>query len=378
MRLVVIFLAEFFFSLHFAATLYINSSFLEHFFGLQTIGILYVAGALGNAALFLLAPRLLNKFGTRGFLFLFLFFTLGSTIGAAYAFGPYDAAIFFLIYASVSTMVYYALDIMLEEDTANRKTGEIRGIYLTLANIAFAAGPILITLLGTDEKFKYFYLAAALLLLPLIILVLFFLRSKHPRRKYTGHSLPFLLWWKRKAVRRVTFARFILEFFFGMMAIYTPIYLHGHIGFSWTEIGVIFSIMLLPFIIFEWPAGILADRFYGEREIMSWGFFITFVSLLFIPGLGKEAIPWAVALFFTRVGASVIEITTESYFFKHVSSNDSGLISIFRLSRSAGLIFGAAAGALAIASLPFYSIYIILAFAVLLGLRESMRLVDTK
>jgi MFS family permease len=275
-------------------------------------------------------------------------------------------------------MVFYALDLLLEENSTDQKTGEIRGIYLTLINVAIAAGPLLITTLGEQSLFRSFYLAAAIILLPLIVLVHFFLKLRHPKRKYKGHSLPFGLWWRRRAVRRVTLARLILETFYAFMTIYTPIYLHTHIGFSWLEIGVMFSIMLLPFILFEWPAGLLADRKYGEKEIMSFGFFITLVSLLFMPSLGKEVIPWTIALFCSRIGAAFVEITTESYFFKQVSSEDSGLISIFRLGRSVGLIIGAGLGSLAIAIWPFYSIFIILAFVSFLGFRWSKHLVDTK
>ena len=50
------------------------------------------------------------------------------------------------------------------------------------------------------------------------------------------------------------------------MVIYTPIYLHEHIGLPWSDIGIIFTIMLLPFVLFEFPAGKLADGKWGEKE----------------------------------------------------------------------------------------------------------------
>ncbi|MEK7147744.1 MAG: MFS transporter, partial [Patescibacteria group bacterium] len=161
-------------------------------------------------------------------------------------------------------------------------------------------------------------------------------------------------------------------------AIYVPIYLHTYIGFSWYEIGIIFSIMLLPFIIFEWPAGELADKKFGEKEIMSLGFLIMFGALTFMPSLDKMIVAWTVALFISRIGAAFIEITTESYFFKQIGPTDSGLISIFRLARGFGLISGASTGALAIAFWPFESIFLVLAFASLLGWRVSSRLRDTR
>lgn len=377
LHLVVIFLAVFFFSLHFAATLYINSSFLEHFFPLSQIGFWYVAGALFNMILFFKAPRLINRWGVRKFLFVFLWLTLIATIGAAFAFSPLDAAIFFIIYAACSPMVFYALDLMLEEHSPTKKTGEIRGIYLTLISIAIALGPLLITIMGTEELFRAFYLAAGIILLPLITLVYFFLRAKS-HKHHSGHSLPLGLWWRKRGVRRVTLCRFILEFFYALMTIFVPIYLHTLIGFNWTEIGVIFAIMLLPFIIFEWPAGELADKKFGEKEIMSLGFFIMLLSLVFMPYLDKNLIYWAIFLFISRIGAAFIEITTESYFFKQVGPEDSGLISIFRLSRSFGMILGAGVGGVVIALSPFSSIFWILVLSSIIGWRSSRRLVDTR
>lgn len=378
LHLVIIFIAVFIFSVHFAATLYINSSFLEHFFSLKAVGLLYVAGSLTNILLFIRAPKLLNHWGVRKFLFVFLWLTLFATLGAAYAFSPLDAGILFIIYAASSPMVYYALDLVLEERSPNRITGEIRGVYLTLINTAIAIGPLLITVIGTDDMFRSFYIAAAIVLIPLVVLAYFFLWPKHKPSYYSSHELPLREWFRRKKVMRVTSARWCLEFFYALMTIYTPIYLHSNIGFNWTEIGVILSIVLLPFILFEYPAGELADKKYGEREIMSLGFLITLSALLFLPLLEKNIILWIALLFISRIGAAFIEITTESYFFKQISAEDSGLISIFRLARSMGLIIGAGIGALTLSFYPFKSIFIILALVCFLGWRVSRKLVDTK
>lgn len=377
MRFIVIFIAEFVFSLHFAATLYINSSFLEHFFPLEMIGALYVLGAIASLLLFFRAPNLLNRWGNRKFMFIFLFLTLAATIGAAYAMGPIDALLFFILYAAVSPMIFYALDVLVEEITTNRKTGQIRGLYLTVLNAAIALGPVLIALVPIDNKFKYFYLAAAAVLLPLFVLGLF-LKSRHARKRYQPHSLPFRHWWRSKSVRRVTIARFILEFFYGLMIIYTPIYLHDVIGFAWNEIGTIFAIMLLPFVLFEWPVGALADKETGEKEIMSLGFGVMGISLLFMPFLGHNIVHWTIILFLSRIGAAFTEITTESYFFKRINSEDTGLISIFRLGRSVGLIVGAAASAAILHFFSLSAIFVMLAAFSFLGQGISRKIVDTR
>src|SRR3989338_5111369 len=115
----------------------------------------------------------------------------------------------------------------------------------------------------------------------------------------------------------------------------------------------------------------------GEKELMIIGFLITSIALLFMPFIGKEFALWTMVLFFSRVGASLIETMTESYFFKHVDSRDTGLLSIFRLTRSVGSIGGVAVGVAALIFLSIDKTFFVLALVVFLGLRESLSLRDT-
>ena len=84
-----------------------------------------------------------------------------------------------------------------------------------------------------------------------------------------------------------------------------------------------------------------------------------------------------VILFISRVGASLVETMTETYFFKHVKADDTGLLSIFRLSRPAGNIFGITVGVLTLNFFSYEIMFFALAVLVFLGLRESLSLEDT-
>ena len=278
-------------------------------------------------------------------------------------------------------MTYYCLDIFLEELSTDKKTGEIRGIYLTFISLGVAMGPFILALLATMwQGFQPIYTAAALLLIPPIFLAIFSFKSNTPKTHAPYHhslKLPFGVWWCDRNIRRVTLARLILESFYGLMIIYTPIYLHRVLGFEWSELGIIFTVMLLPFILFDWIGGELADRFWGEKELMSTGLLITGFSLLFMPFIGKIFLAWMVILFISRVGASLVETMTETYFFKHVKADDTGLLSIFRLSRPAGNIFGITVGVLTLNFFSYEIMFFALAVLVFLGLRESLSLEDT-
>ena len=380
-RFVSVFVASTFLSFHYGAILYVNSSLLGKFFSQNTVSLLFLVGAVLSIILFLFTAKLIELFGKRLLLLFLLSIAIFGTLGLTFAQTSVPILVSFLAYSSVLLTIYYCLDIFLEELSRDGNTGEVRGVYLTLMNLGIAAGPVILLLFGKEDTFKSIYIVSTLLLLLPFLITLFFLKSREPKWHGLTHRhifLPFGIWWRTKALRSTTLARLTLESFFAFMVIYTPIYLHKNLGFEWSELGVIFTVMLLPFVLLEWPAGELADRYYGEKEILATGFLITALSLVVMPFLGKIFVAWLVILFISRVGASLIEIMTESYFFKHVGPRDTGLISIVRLTRPVSTILGALAGVLALSVLSFEQVFFVLAAVILFGLKISLSLKDTK
>ncbi len=193
------------------------------------------------------------------------------------------------------------------------------------------------------------------------------------------HSLPKIHEKIPNSLKLGVLLSFILQFFYGWMIAWSPIYLNQIIGFSWQEIGLIFSIMLLPFALFELPLGELEDKMFGEKEIMAGGFFIAGLATASISLITSASfVAWALVLFLTRTGASAIEISTESYFFKHVSGGDTGVIGVFRLARPLALIMGPIIGAFSIKLLGFQQSFIVLGAILIASIFLALRLKDTK
>lgn len=373
-----IYWANLFFSFHYAATLYVSSSYLENYFSPIQISIFFILGAVGNIILFLISPSLLKALGNRKLLLFLLMIETVSTIGLALNPSAILAGTLFIIRGSIIMLIYYCLDIFLEEITDNKKTGEVRGIYLTITNVAIALSPLLVAYLVTDDSYSLLYLVSALILLPPLLLALLTFKDTRVSPKHTiKKRISLKTFWKNNNIRHVTLATWVLEMFFVFMVIYMPLYLHQIIGFEWKTIGVIFSIMLLPFVIFDWPVGELADRKYGEKEIMALGFFITGISLLFMPFVPKNAIIWTIILFASRVGASFVETTGESYFFKHVDGRDVGFISFYRLCRPSALVIGTALSAISIYLFSYGLTFFVISILVFYGLKQTLYLKDT-
>lgn len=141
-----------------------------------------------------------------------------------------------------------------------------------------------------------------------LCLIVFFKHFKDPR--YTQIPLfPTLQkMWRTSALRYIFILNMVLRVFYAVMVIYMGIYLHTTLALSWGSIGIIFTIMLLPFALFEFPLGYLADKRFGEKEMLVVGLIITGVSTAFLPWITSTSIVvWSIALLMTRIGASTDE-----------------------------------------------------------------------
>ena len=322
-------------AVHYASVAYVNSSLLTQFVQNKTLGILYIVGSILSLISLVLAPSFLRKIGNKKTLLIFILLEIFAVLGM----GSFEAALLiiflFLLHQAAESMLYFSLDIELEEQTKiESATGSKRGIFLTTQNIAWVLSPFAISFLISGNNLENAYFLSGLALMPLfLIALLFFKKIKNAEARNTHFLSTLSALYKEKDKAKIVGAQFVLNFFFSWMIIYLPLLLN-EIGFGWDKIGLLLTIMLLPYLFFELPAGILADRKFGEKEALILGFLIMVFSTAVIPFLQTPVFwIWAVILFATRIGASLVEISSESYFFKHVKEIDTGAISLFRMAR---------------------------------------------
>jgi MFS family permease len=187
----------------------------------------------------------------------------------------------------------------------------------------------------TDSGYKGIYAAAFGLLFPIFYLIYRnFKKFKDPHYPKISLTKSVALIMNDRDLSKLTVINTVLQTFYSWMTIYTPIFLNKIIGFSWTEISIIFTIMLVPFVLIETPLGKLADRKYGEKEIMAIGYIIMGISTIILSFITVKSLAiWAIILFLTRIGAAAAEAMIETYFFKKVDVKDSEILSIFRITR---------------------------------------------
>jgi MFS family permease len=372
-------------SLHWSLILFVDSSYLEQFLSDGHISLLYTVSSILLLIPFVYMSAFLRKVGNFRLTILFTVIEALALFGMAYATTPLLAVLFFIIHFVVGPLIFFNLDIFTEAiiGSQERQTGSARGLYLVLFGFAGAIAPLISGYLITDSTSAAFtpvYVASALLLLPFIVIItLYFKGFEDPHYpKSSTHSL-ISAFAKEKDTRNVFIAQFHLQFFFTWMVIYSPLYLAKVAGFSWSEIGSILFAGLMAYVIFEYPVGLIADKYIGEKEMMAFGFFLIAVStswLSFLPAHNLAL--WMFVMFLTRVGASFVEATSESYFFKHTKSSDTDKISLFRSARPLASILGALLGSYILIQVEFSFIFIILGFLMLPGIFFTLLLKDTK
>lgn len=326
-----IFLASFFFSFHTALLTYVNSSMLSQFASGPVISIIYIVASILSLILVSLAPKIISRIGTLRY----ITFGLISSSALLYIIGTHNSLAIiplFILYFSFNSVILYGLDLLLEHYSKQSQTGNIRGLYLTVSNIGWVLAPMVSGALKTTLGFSAIYLVAACAVAVTLIITFYSQRGFVDNLNNKNHfSDGFKILRKNKSLRTITFLNFLLQLFYVVMVIYSPIYLTSIIGFSWENIGIILSIMLLPFVLFPYPAGRIADKYLGEKELMIASLILMGIGTIYFIHIGQNTIAvYAFALFITRVGASILEAMCESAFFRQVSDKDEAVISIYR------------------------------------------------
>ncbi len=370
-------------SLHWATVLYVNSTFLEQFVSSEAVGTLFIIGSALTIFAFLFISSVLRILGNYKLTLVLTAIEFCVLIGLAFAESMRVAVPLFIIHQAVVPLILFNLDVFVESLTKNEsETGGKRGIMLTTMSFASALAPLGTgLLLGSDTPhFSIAYMVSAALLIPFVYIVWknfkTFSDSPYPHIEVLQSIRSF---WIDRNLRYVFMAHFLLQLFFAWMVIYVPLYLATKIGLHWDAIGVILFVGLLAYVFLEYPIGRVADLYIGEKEMMATGFFILAMATCWISFITTPVIiPWIVTMFLTRVGASLVETTTETYFFKHTSGKDAHIISFFRITRPLGIVIGALLGSLALLYMPFQFIFVALGGVMLLGIICSVLLVDTR
>jgi MFS family permease len=275
---------------------------------------------------------MIKKIGSRIVITGILTLTISSLVTMIISTNIILTTVCFILYFALNTCLFLGLDILIEHWSENSNQGSIRGIYLTIMSLGFMTGPFIGGYILDRLGYASLYGFAIILIIPIIFIVLLRIpniaQAHASKSNIIGLAKKFL---NRPDLGAVFLVNFTLQFFYAWMVIYGPIYLHEHAHIAWDTLGIMFTIMLSAFVVFQYATGVLADRYHIEKYLMAVGLGIMGLATIFFaqaPELTLVTI--TIILFTTRVGASIVEVMTESYFFKRVNHQDMGSIGFFR------------------------------------------------
>lgn len=378
---VILSVGNFFFSIFSALVTFILLPYLSLYMPAAYTGFVVAGSALGAIALFPFLPRIVERYGAQQIALVLALVEM--VVLFALAAMPGAIAGILLMAATIVMQPFFAyeLDLLLEATIADAgTTGEVRALFRTAWSVAGLAAPLLLgALLADSDSYGRVFIAAAAVLVPII--VLFALRrlprGPAPHPTHMRHTLACIL--HNRDLAAVTFANLLLYLFYIWVPLYTPVYLHTVLGISWSTLGWMFSLMLIPYVLIEYPAGWIADRYLGDKELMLAGFLIaggaTAALALLTPATPLVVI--LIILVASRVGAALIEAMVDAHFFRRVSKRDINSVSVFRGVWPLSYIIGPIIGSLILVFSTYHLFFLLTGgFVALVGVGTTLLIKD--
>jgi MFS family permease len=362
-----------------AFMVYILSAYISPITGEKYVGIFYLVTFAFVFLVLFFFHRIVDRIGQSRTLYLFLgLAVLGSVLLSKISPSWISVFVAFLFLVAVNG-AYVALDILLEGYSDDQFSGRIRGFNLTLMNLGLLLAPLLSVLVLADYGYDgVFFVLTLGYSIVFVYTLLAFRLDNHPsnQRITIFHSVKKI--WEEKNLRRIYSISFAMEFFYAVMIVYMPLHLLN-LGVTWEQIGVLFTIMLIPFVLVQYPLGLLADKRYGEKELLIISLGIAFVATYLLTYIKTPHILYiGILLFMTRVGIAGVEVLRDSYFYKQIDSEDTDLIAFFRTTRSLANIVATLILLVFFIFFPLSVFLFVASFVLFLAFLEAWTLVDTQ
>ena len=356
------------------------TTFLATFIDEVSIGFALAAASAVIAASLFVSPHLFMRFGTKSVLIFLGLAGILSTVGLSVSGHAVFALAMFAIQGVVAYNIMLGLDLLLESRSVNDETGRLRGIYLVISNLAVLVSVISLSRILDRGGYDDVFIIAAAFLIPFTIMAAILLPKMSSLSQ--AKRSPFVATVQRMVSRPqiliISGLHFLVLLFFTWTIYYVPLYLVNHIGFSWEIAGMLITLSVLPYVLFEFPLGRIADLYLGEKEITIVGFVLMSVATATLSFLSDSSLfMWASIIFLGNAGGAAIEVMTETHFFKLVSVEDGDMIGVFRMLRPLSAIVGPILASLALLAVPFYLLFsffgafMILAIPLLAMMKDS-------
>lgn len=380
--LLVTYAMTFLYALHYSIPLYATSSYLHTYFNSSIVSAIYVLGS----ALAIIASLSVSKTIKRFHTYQFTFGIALAEIVVVTLFGHTDnhylLPIFFIVHFVLQTLLYISLNVFIESFSTHAKIGSIRGLFLAILSLGILISPLIGGVILSLSSFATLYTVTALILIP----YLFFLHKYlHHIKEPAHHSVDVFKAatkaFQNKNLKAAVIAELVVQSFYAVMIIYSPLYLTA-VGIPLTTyLTIILPLALIPLVVLPYELGLLADRKFGEKEMLIIGLLIlTITTFICVILTTKDIRVWTILLLISRIGASFVETMAFTYYFKKADANDPSLTALFITMHAMGTFI---VGTVGIIVAPFLGerpqlMFVILGCCILWSISYALPMKDTR
>lgn len=360
-----------------SSLMYVTSDYIQESAGEGAVGIFYVIAYLAVFVLLLYFHKIVRSFGKiRVFLMIqFLKILILSALSIVPA--QFPGAVLILGYMVFSYMTWVEMDSILETFSIDRMSGRIRGVYLFFSNLGYFSGPFIATrLLGDFGFFSVFIFTMILSMMLFVFTLIKFRNIKEEIREFPAPRKLFKKVFANKDVFNIYLVSIALEIFFALAVVYLPLHLLS-LGLDWSQVGVVIAFSMIPFLVLQYPAGLLADKKLGEKELLFIATVLTGISAMMIYFIDSSSVVfWSLIMLLIRIGPAIMEILRDSYFYKKIDGTDLDMIDFFRTAGPVGIISGTLIATFSLLFFPMKMIFLLSGLLIMLGMFPIIKLHD--
>lgn len=268
-----------------------------------------------------------------------------------------DFVLFMIAFGAANQFIFVSGRAFLMDISPQGKTSEYFGLFEAVAQIGFAVGPIIAGILLAESwtpgvvNTGLFYVLMCILALLVVLMLRETVRTEKlgsilQKFRQEGHLfLSGLSDFRelRSTGLMILFLTFFLMVVDGLIWTMEPLY--TTLGLEPEMAGIILSMFVLPYILFNVPAGVLADKL-GKTKIMSFGLLVAGVSLI-VFGHSRTPLLLIVSAFIATVGLAFVRPSIGGLLTDLAERKQKGgIVGVWDIAEDAGYIIGPVLGGL--------------------------------
>ena len=330
---------------------------------------------VGILAYFLLIPVIEKRNKSKLLLTSFLIFVISYFLFSIYS-NFYLVVFLGIVLAIAVSLRVTVFGIIVRDKTKSKEVSKNEGFIYTLLNLAFLIGPLIAGYLSQKYGFKFVFLISAIIIFVSIFVFKFFKIKDNRKDKKIDHNVfkISLEFFRNKDRLKAYLLSGAINFWFALIYIYVPVRII-ELGLGNFIVGLFLAGVIAPLVLFEYHFGKLVAK-KGFKKLFFLGFLIVGVLSLLCFLIGNIYFI-LVALVLASVGISMLEPTTEAYFFDIIKKTQRDrYYGPYNTAIDMGYLIGTLIPALILLIFPFKTIFILFAAAMLSFSLLSLRIKD--